>query len=464
MRLVITLAVLSAVAIMLGLILVVMSTASHVVGRNPASHLTTVGLAVGAVGIAVGLITLLVFAFTRGGRASSPGRSRRAGHRHPAGHRHRAATAQEQDRDRGRAGASKRGSGQPARDSRSRPRREQILNPTTVYSPRGLIDVPRDVRAPGSAGPAGPAGSAGSTGAPGSAGPPQTAQPPGFYGPAGARDGFGMPAAGRAARGEDRPSAGRMGAPPPPPRHQPGAYPAGPGWGPPSPGARPPQPPQPPRQPDGAAAVRARDPGMLTRRATDRRRVRRLRPARERGQAARCRRAARSIPGGSARGRRARPDARRPAPAIPRSQAPATPPQVPLATPRPVVPAMLRPVDAGPHLQELRSQVPQYHQKHHMPASRALQAPRSPQEDREPRPLAGPTERLTAGTRRSSARPITWSHRPAGSGRRIPGARAIQPVPLVPSARRVPRMRTYSSTGTPAPRRTGPPRTGLRGS
>jgi len=68
MPLVLALAVGSAVAVTLGLTLVVMSTAAHVVSSRPADHVTTLGLALGAAGIVVGLATLLVFAFTRAGR------------------------------------------------------------------------------------------------------------------------------------------------------------------------------------------------------------------------------------------------------------------------------------------------------------------------------------------------------------------------------------------------------------
>ena len=221
MPLVITLAVVSAVAVTLGLTLVIMSTAAHVVSSRPADHVTTLGLALGAAGIVVGLATLLVFAFTRGGRSTRgqgrPGRAA-ADRRHTPGHRRRAATSPGQDRDQAATDAAERGPDQPADDSRSRPRRGQVLNPTTLYSPRGLLDVPRDARASGSAGPAG------AVPPPGSAGPQRAASPLESAGPP------------RAAP----PPAGRTGAPRPWPQHQPAAYSAGPGWGPP-PAARPPQ-------------------------------------------------------------------------------------------------------------------------------------------------------------------------------------------------------------------------------
>ncbi|HJY70639.1 MAG TPA: hypothetical protein VJ347_02565, partial [Streptosporangiaceae bacterium] len=65
MRLVITLSVVSAVMVIAGGILVVASTAPHLIGRHSGSHYTSLGVAVGVAGLAVGLVTLLVFAFTR---------------------------------------------------------------------------------------------------------------------------------------------------------------------------------------------------------------------------------------------------------------------------------------------------------------------------------------------------------------------------------------------------------------
>jgi hypothetical protein len=92
-RLVITLSVVSAVMVMAGGILVVASSATHLIGRHSGSHYTSLGVAVGVAGLAVGLVTLLVFAFTRAGR------SRR---RRPAGHRRRAAASPGPGRERGR--------------------------------------------------------------------------------------------------------------------------------------------------------------------------------------------------------------------------------------------------------------------------------------------------------------------------------------------------------------------------
>jgi hypothetical protein len=76
MRLVISLAVLSAAAVLAGLALVVMSTVAHVVSTRPAGHVTTIGLALGAAGLAVGLVTLLLAAFTRAGRPATARASR----------------------------------------------------------------------------------------------------------------------------------------------------------------------------------------------------------------------------------------------------------------------------------------------------------------------------------------------------------------------------------------------------
>ena len=126
-RLVITLSVVSAIMVLAGGILVVASTATHLIGRRSGGHVTSLGVALGVAGLAVGLVTLVLFAFTRSRRGS--------GRRRPAGHRRRAAAPAGPGRERGR-----------------------VLSPTTVYSPGGLIDVPRDVRAPGAAGTVRPPG------------------------------------------------------------------------------------------------------------------------------------------------------------------------------------------------------------------------------------------------------------------------------------------------------------------
>src|SRR5579859_1674411 len=104
---------------------IVASPAPHRMGRPSGSHLTSLGVAVAAAGLVLGLVTLLVSRFTR---ARRPRRGRRAGHRRRAA---------------------------PARPGRERRR---VLDPTSVYSPGGLIDVPRDAGAPGSPGTARSAG------------------------------------------------------------------------------------------------------------------------------------------------------------------------------------------------------------------------------------------------------------------------------------------------------------------
>src|SRR5579872_6820888 len=161
-----------------------------VAGKRSGGHVTSVGAPLAVAGLALGLVALLVFLPTRGGRSAR---------RRPASHRRRAAAS---------AG--------PGRQ------RKGVLDPTTVYSPGGLIDVPRDARASGSAG---------------------STRTPGFYDPSGgigspgpqaAREPFRPPAAGSAPQsgtGEARPPIGRMG-PPPRPGYPVGAQPvAGAGAG-----------------------------------------------------------------------------------------------------------------------------------------------------------------------------------------------------------------------------------------
>src|ERR1022692_4787848 len=98
MRLVVILSVAGAATVTLGVILVILGLAMRSLTKQPAGSMTRLGLDVGAAGIVFGLIVLVVFAFTRG---RGPGR--RSGRSH-------------------------------------------VLNPTGVYSPGGLLDVPRDVR------------------------------------------------------------------------------------------------------------------------------------------------------------------------------------------------------------------------------------------------------------------------------------------------------------------------------
>jgi hypothetical protein len=102
MRLVITLSVAAAVTVMSGAILVLLGTVMRLKPTYPAGGLARLGLDVVAAGVASGLVVLVVFAFTRG----------RAAHRPPR-------------------------------------RRASALNPTTVYSPGGLLDMPGEARGHG---------------------------------------------------------------------------------------------------------------------------------------------------------------------------------------------------------------------------------------------------------------------------------------------------------------------------
>src|ERR1039457_5733095 len=100
MRLVVILSVAGAATVTLGVILVILGLAMRSLTRHPAGSMTRLGLDVGAAGIAIGLIVLVVFPFPRG---RGPGR---------------------------------------------RSARSHVTNPTSVYSPGVLLDVPRDVRGP----------------------------------------------------------------------------------------------------------------------------------------------------------------------------------------------------------------------------------------------------------------------------------------------------------------------------
>jgi hypothetical protein len=206
---------------MLGAILVVASVVMRLFTRHPAGPIIRLGLDVVGAGIAFGLVVLVVFAITRIGAS---GRSRpsdgTADHRkgadprsrpHPAAASQRHGASRGQGRERLRAGASPAGGGQAGRDGGVRSARPHVLNPTNVYSPGGLLDVPRDGRAPGT--PGGPViPEILRTAAPSSAG-------------------------GRSQGSQDRPSAGWTGAPPPRPGYQPGMNPGGPGRAPYAPGS-----------------------------------------------------------------------------------------------------------------------------------------------------------------------------------------------------------------------------------
>ena len=155
MRLVIVLAVAAAVTIMFGAILVAASMVMRLLTRNDPTNMVRLGLDAMAAGVAFGLVVLVIFAVARIGTA---GRSRprvaTAEHRRgdpgprpaPASHGRSPGrgTSQEQRQDRFRAGAPGPGSGHGPRSGRP-----SVLRPTNVYSPGGLLDVPRDGRAPG---------------------------------------------------------------------------------------------------------------------------------------------------------------------------------------------------------------------------------------------------------------------------------------------------------------------------
>ena len=77
-RLVITLSVVSAVMVLAGGILVVATTATHLIGRRSGGHVTSLGVALGVAGLAVGLVTLVLFAFARSRRGRKGRRARAA--------------------------------------------------------------------------------------------------------------------------------------------------------------------------------------------------------------------------------------------------------------------------------------------------------------------------------------------------------------------------------------------------
>ena len=220
---------------MLGAILVAASVVMRLVTRHEPAHMTRLGLDVVAAGVAFGLVVLVVFAIARIGTA---GRSRppvgTADHRRgtvgpqPAAASHGKSSgrgpSQGHRQDRLHAGAPAAGSGHGGHGG-ARSVRPPVLSPTNVYSPGGLLDVPRDGRAPGTPG-----------------GQPipeilRTAGPPPSPGARGASAG---------GRSQERPPPGRAGANPPRPGYQPGMNPGGPGRAPYVPGGQPP-PPMPPR-------------------------------------------------------------------------------------------------------------------------------------------------------------------------------------------------------------------------
>ena len=207
----------------------------RMVTKHQPAHMTRLGLDVVAAGIAFGLVVLVVFAIGRiGGAGRSRPRAGRADHRRgaprpePAASRgHGRSPGHGQDRAQTgaqRAGAQRGGApsvgGHAGRDGGARSGRPSVLNPTSVYSPGGLIDMPGDGRAPGT---------------PGGQDIPEILR---TAGPGPARGGPG-PGAQTGGRGQDRPPSGRAGPQPPRPGYQPGMNPGGPGWPPQGPGGQP---------------------------------------------------------------------------------------------------------------------------------------------------------------------------------------------------------------------------------
>ena len=198
---------------MLGAILVAASVVMRLLTRHDPANITRLGMDVVAAGVAFGLVVLVVFAIAR---FVTPGRSRppagTADHRqgsvgpqsaasHGPGMSSGRGTPQGHRQDRLRAGAPAADSGHGGRDGGARSGRPPVLKPTNVYSPGGLLDVPRDGRAPGTPGGQGipeilrTAGSPSPPGAPGAPAPGPSAPGP--------------PAPGPPAPGEARPREGR---------------------------------------------------------------------------------------------------------------------------------------------------------------------------------------------------------------------------------------------------------------
>ncbi len=163
-RLVIVLAVAAAVTVMLGAMLVAASVVIRLLTQQDPTNMTLLGMDLVAAGVAFGLVVLVVFAIARIGTA---GRSRpsagTADHRrgtigpqpaasHEPGKSPGRGTPQGHRQDRLRAGAPAAGGGHGGRDGGARSGRPPVLKPTNVYSPGGLLDVPRDGRAPGTPG------------------------------------------------------------------------------------------------------------------------------------------------------------------------------------------------------------------------------------------------------------------------------------------------------------------------
>ena len=155
-RLVIVLSVAAAVAVMTGAILVAVGPVMRMVTKRQPAHLTRLGLDVIAAGIAFGLVVLVVFAIARiGGAGRRRPRRGRADHRRGAARQDPAASrgrsrSPGHGKDRLQDGTKPAG-GRAPRDGAARSARPPVLNPTNVYSPGGLIDVPRHGHGPGTA-------------------------------------------------------------------------------------------------------------------------------------------------------------------------------------------------------------------------------------------------------------------------------------------------------------------------
>jgi hypothetical protein len=212
-RLVVALALAAAVTVMLGVILVAASVVMRLLTRQHPADMARLGLELVAAGIVFGLVVLVVFAVTRigsiGRLRTSRDRDRRSDTSRPQsalsdgpgrspGH----GGAQGNSMERLRAGAPPGGGGRSARP----------LNPTNVYTPGGLIDVPRDGRAIRTS-----AGQA----------IPELLRTAGLPPGSGASG----PGAQGGGWGQDRPSSAWARSQPAQHGYQPGLYPGGPGWG-----------------------------------------------------------------------------------------------------------------------------------------------------------------------------------------------------------------------------------------
>ena len=272
--------------------------------RHEPANMTRLGLDVVAAGVAFGLVVLVVFAIARIGTAgtSRPPAATAHHRRGTAGPQPAAAsreygkapgrgTSQGHRQDQLRAGAQAAGRGHGG----GRSGRSPVLNPTNVYTPGGLLDMPRDGRAPRA-----PAGqdipeilrTAGAPPRPGASGAPAAGAPPGW-----------------------------AGAKPPRPGYQPGMNPGGPG-------RAPYPPPMPPR--DHMRPREAPRPGhaMPPREAP---RPGHAGPPRDAGCTARCRLAPRGHAAGGHGLRRPGPSGRTAATSRPRSPDSARPGPTPAA-------------------------------------------------------------------------------------------------------------------------------------